>query len=143
MSYSCLLLSLSFHVSKFGLKYRWLLGPMGMAFSWWGCSLPTIPPVGRRSPLLRTRGYVILWGSRDGSVGSVFDCEPMCCWFESSRGFLVSSFRNISVPPPRAPRLGNQWPWYVQLCLCDWAYKRSCATYRKEKGIVSRWSVSS
>ena len=27
-----------------------LLGPMGMAFSWRGCSLPTIPPVGRRSP---------------------------------------------------------------------------------------------
>ena len=27
--------------------------------------------------------------------------------------------------------------------LCDWAYKRSRATYRKEKGIVSRWSVSS
>ena len=27
--------------------------------------------------------------------------------------------------------------------LCDWAYKRSRATYQKEKGIVSRWSVSS
>ena len=26
------------------------------------------------------------WGSRDGSVGSAFDCEPMCCRFESSRG---------------------------------------------------------
>ena len=25
--------------------------PMGMAFSWRGCSLQTIPPVGRRSPL--------------------------------------------------------------------------------------------
>ena len=25
-------------------------GPMGMAFLWRGCSLPTIPPVGRRSP---------------------------------------------------------------------------------------------
>ena len=41
-----------------------------MAFSWRGCSLETIPPVGRRSPLLRTRGYVILWGNRGGSVGS-------------------------------------------------------------------------
>ena len=33
--------------------------------------------------------------------------------------------------------------WYVQPRLCDWAYKRSRATYQKEKGIVSRWSVSS
>ena len=36
--------------------------------------------------------------------------------------------------PPSAPRLGNQRPWYIQPRLCDWAYKRSCATYRKEKG---------
>ena len=43
-------------------------GPMGMAFSWRGCSLQTIPPVGRRSPLLRTRGNVILWEKRGGSV---------------------------------------------------------------------------
>ena len=28
-------------------------------------------------------------------------------------------------------------------CLCDWAYKRSRATYRKEKGVVSRSLVSS
>ena len=46
---------------------------MGTAFSWWGCSLQTIPPVGRRSPLLRTRGYVILRGNRGGSVGNAFD----------------------------------------------------------------------
>ena len=59
------------------------IGPMGMAFSWRGCSLQTIPPVGRRSPLLRTRGYVILWGNRGGSVGSTFDSAPMCCRFES------------------------------------------------------------
>ena len=26
-------------------------------------------------------------GGRDGSVGSVSDCEPMCCRFESSRGW--------------------------------------------------------
>ena len=38
--------------------------------------------------------------------------------------------------PPSAPRLGNKRPWYVQPRLCDWAYKRSRATYRKEKGIV-------
>ena len=61
-------------------------------------------------PLFRTRGYVILRGSRDGSVGSAFDCEPMCCRFESSL--------NISVPP----------------VLRDWVikglgmYSRACAT---------------
>ena len=42
-----------------------------------------IPPVGRRSPLLRTRGYVILRGNWGGSVGSAFDSGPMCCRFES------------------------------------------------------------
>ena len=36
-----------------------------------------------------------------------------------------------------------QRPWYVQPRLCDWSYIRSRATYRKEKGIVSRWSGSS
>ena len=54
-----------------------------MAFSWRGCCLLTIPTVGRRSPLLRTRGYVILRGHRGGSVGSAFDSGPMCCRFES------------------------------------------------------------
>ena len=34
------------------------------------------PPVGRRSPLLRTQGYVILRGNRSGSVGSAFDSGP-------------------------------------------------------------------
>ena len=56
-----------------------LPGPMGMAFSWRGCSLQTIPPVGRRSPLLRTRDYVVLPGNRGGSVGSAFNSGPMCC----------------------------------------------------------------
>ena len=51
-------------------------GPMGMAFSWRGCSLPTIPLVVRRSPLLRTQGYLILRGNRSGSVGSAFDSGP-------------------------------------------------------------------
>ena len=60
-----------------------LCGPMGIAFSWRGCSLQTIPPVGRRSPLLRTWGYVILWENRGGSVGSTFDSGLMCCRFES------------------------------------------------------------
>ena len=99
MSYSCLLLSLSFHVSKFGLKYRWHRAH-GDGLLVVGLFFTNYSPSWEMIPLLRTRGYVILWGSRDGSVGSVFDCEPMCCWFESSRGFLVSSFRNISVSPP-------------------------------------------
>ena len=122
---------------SFFLIVNFSAGPMGMAFSWRGCSLQTIPLVGRRSPLLRTRGYVILWENRGGSVGNTFDSGPMCCRFESH-------LRNWTFRlSPSAPRLGNQRPWYVQPCLCDWAYKRSRATYRKEKGIVSRWSVSS
>ena len=36
--------------------------------------------------------------------------------------------------PPSAPWLGNQRPWFVQPCLCNWAYKRSRATYRKREG---------
>ena len=76
-------------------------------------------------------------GSRDGSVGSAFNCEPMCCRFESGFGAEYVGFT------PSALRLGNQRPWYVQPCLCDWTYKRSHATYRKEKGIVHQWLVSS
>ena len=47
---------------------------------------------------------------------------------------------SIYIPPSSAVSLHDM---YVQPRLCDWAYKRSRATYRKEKGIVSRWSVSS
>ena len=114
-----------------------LRAPMGMAFSWRGCSLPTIPPVGRRSPLLRTRGYVILSENRGGSVGRAFDSDRCVVGPSPTCGTEHFGF------PPSAPRLGNQRPWYVQPRLCDWAYERYRATYRKEKGIVSRWSVSS
>ena len=41
------------------------------------------PPSWEKIPLLRTRGYVILWENRGGSVGSTFDSGPMCCRFES------------------------------------------------------------
>ena len=46
-------------------------------------------------------------GSRGGSVGSAFDCEPMCCRGPSPRRAEHFGF------PPGAPRLGNQRPWYV------------------------------
>ena len=52
---------LSFFLSSL---LSFLLGPMGMAFSWRGCYLRTILSVGRRSPPLRTWGYVILWENR-------------------------------------------------------------------------------
>ena len=97
-------------------------GPMGMAFSWRGCSLQTIPPVGRRSPLLRT--CAILWENRGGSVGSTFYSGLMCCRFESH----LRNWTFRLSPHTSAPRLGNQRPWYVQPRLCDWAYKRSLAT---------------
>ena len=40
--------------------------------------------------------------------------------------------------PASAPQLVYQRPWYVLLCLCSSAYKRSPVTLRKEQGIVSR-----
>ena len=98
---------------------------MGMAFSWRGCSLQTIPPVGRRSPLLRTWGYVILWENRGGSVGSAFD--PDRCVVGSSPTCATEHFGF----PPSAPRLGNQRPWYGQPRLYDWAYERSRATSKR------------
>ena len=51
-----------------------------------GLFFTNYPPSWEKIPLLRTRGYVTLRGSRGGSVGSVFHCEPMCCRFESLRG---------------------------------------------------------
>ena len=107
-----------------------------------GLFFTNYPPSWEKNPLLRTRGYVILRGSRGGSVGSAFDCEPMCCRFESSQGWTFRS------PPPVLCNwvikclgmsshvcvwLGNQRSWYVQPCLCDWACKRSRATYRKRR----------
>ena len=77
---------------------------MGMAFSWRGCSLPTTPPppqLGEDPPLLRTRGYVILRGSRDGSVGSAL-AVSRCVVGSSPRGAEHFGFS------PSAPRLGNQ-----------------------------------
>ena len=41
---------------------------------------------------------------------------------------------NISVFPS-APRLGNQKPWYVQPCLCDWAYKDPVPLIEKGRGL--------
>ena len=39
------------------------------------------PQLGEDSPLLRTRGYVILRGNRGGSVGSASHSGPMYCLF--------------------------------------------------------------
>ena len=102
-----------------------------------------------------------------GDLASYHRWEPVWCCFRSFRCLAVAGlvmnpymfhlgtirYSSSSVHPtrdrfvlwlsPSAPRLGNQRPWCVQPRLCDWAYKRSRATYRKEKGIVSRWSVSS
>ena len=114
------------------------LGPMGMAFSWRGCSLQTIPPSWEKIPPCWGPG--VMWSSgRTGVAQLVARSTPDWCVVGSSPTCGTEHFGF----PPSAPRLGNQRPWYVQPRLCDWAYKRSRATYRKEKGIVSRWSVSS
>ena len=95
------------------------------------------------------------WGSRSSVSGRALDFGLIgvsTCGFESHQG----PFRSLTFPqcsatglskalvcPASSMRLGYQRPCYVQPRLCDWAYTRSRATYRKEKGIVSRWSVSS
>ena len=90
-----------------------------------------------------TRPWWNTWSSRSpwgtGVAQLVARSTPDRCVVGSSptRGTEHFGF------PPSAPRLGNQRPWYVQPRLCDWAYKRYRVTYRKKKGIVSRWSVSS
>ena len=114
-------------------------GPMGMAFSWRGCPLQTTPPpqLGEDPPCW---GPGVMWSSgRTGVAQLVARSTPDWCVVGSSPTCGTERFGF----PPSAPRLGNQRPWYVQPRLCDWAYKRSRATYQKEKGIVSRWSVSS
>ena len=95
----------------------------------------------RRIPRPSSSYQTRLWGSRGSISDRALDFGLIgvsTCGFGSHQG----PFRSLNFPPS-APRLGNQRPWYVQPRLCDWAYKRSRATYRNEKGIVSRWSVSS
>ena len=47
--------------------------------------------------------------------------------------------------PISCPCVGNQRPWFVQTCLCDWAYKRSHSIYSiylAYHSIVSRFPPS-
>ena len=75
-------------------------------------------------------------GNRGGSVGSAFDSGPVLSVRVPPAELNISPF-----PPVFHDCVIKGLAWYVQPRLCDWAYKRSRATYRKEKGIVSRWSV--
>ena len=119
------------------IPHFWGVRPYGDGLLVAGLFFTDYPPSWEKIPLLRTRGYVILWGNRVAQL--VARSTPDQCVVGSSPTCGTEHFGF----PPSAPRLGNQRPWYVQPRLCDWAYKRSRATYRKEKGIVSRWSVSS
>ena len=97
------------------------------------------PQLGEDPPCWGPR---VIWSSRGTGVAQLVarsTPSPDWCFVGSSPTCGTEHFGF----PPSAPRLGNQRPWYVQPRLCDWAYKRSRATYRKEKGIVSRWSGSS
>ena len=110
----------------------------------WGWPAPGGAVLYRLSPQLGEDppcwGPGVMWSSgRTGVAQLVARSTPDWCVVGSSPTCGTEHFGF----PPSAPRLGNQRPWYVQPRLCDWAYKRSCATYRKEKGFVSRWSVFS
>ena len=64
---------------------------------------------------------LVFWGSRDGSVGSVFDCEPMCCRFKSHScnwTFWLSRLSRLSHRPHN---------WVIKdlgmsCCVCDWRF---------------------
>ena len=82
-------------------------------------------------------GPGVMWSSgRTGVAQLVVRSTPDWCVVGSSPTCGTEHFAF----PPSAP---HQRPWYVQPRLCDWAYKRSRSTYRKDTGIVSQWSVSS
>ena len=85
-------------------------------------------------------GPGVMWSSGGTGVAQLVACSTLDQCVVGSSPICGTEHFGF---PPSVPRLGNQRPWYVQPRLCDWAYKRSRATYRKEKGIVSRWSVSS
>ena len=71
-------------------------------------------------------GPGVMWSSgRTGVAQLVARSTPDWCVVGSSPTCGTEHFSF----PPSAPRLGNQRPWYVQPRLCDWAYKRSRATY--------------
>ena len=81
-------------------------------------------------PWLRTRGYVILRGSRDGSVGSVSTVDR-CVVGSSPRG--AEHFGS-----PSAPRLGNQRPWYMSSLV----YATGHVKYLVRWDIEKRWGLS-
>ena len=59
------------------------------------------------------------WGGA-GLAQLVARSTPTWCNFGSSLTRVTEHFGF----PPSAPWLDNQRPWYVQPCLCDWAYKK-------------------
>ena len=90
--------------------------------------------------------YYVFYLEKDVSFENSFELDYDENGLEDMADQLLEAITQGEGPKqvaPSAPRLGNQRPWYVQPRLCDWAYERSRATYRKEKGIVSLWSISS
>ena len=75
--------SLAWIIAQFLISRTFSGWPHGDGLLVAGLFFTDYPPSWEKIPLLRTRGYVILWENRGGSVGSVFDSRPMCCWLES------------------------------------------------------------
>ena len=79
------------------------------------------PPNGEKIPPLRAPGIIVVrqtsWsGNHRGLVVGVFDCGP------TGRRFECATCQSTLTSLPSGPWLVNQRPWYVQQCLCDWAY---------------------
>ena len=78
---------LGFHpkltISSYNTSFLGVSAPWGWPSRGGAVLYRLSPQLGEDPPLLRTRGYVILWENRGGSVGSTFDSGPMCCRFES------------------------------------------------------------
>ena len=71
----------------------------------------------------------LTWGGHRGLVVGVFDSGQFgfrICLVSEHFGFPPGVYDWINI---------KYWPWYVQPCLCDWAYKRSVPLIEKSRAL--------
>ena len=76
----------------------------------------------------QTSVAMVAWGARCNSVVRAFAYGAMGRQINPSWGGPIELF----LVPASAPRLVQQWLWYVLSCLSDDAYKRTLAVNWKE-----------